>query len=341
MNQDDQSMLKIFISGTNQLPKFKGERGEMWTSFESLFKLRFQNSGLTHFPVEQGKNALLGCLEGKAARAHVLCGPATAVYRDAGTMDQFLVALKAVFQPPAESQLARLEFENLKQGARQPISNYHSHKMVLYAQAVPDAANHNFSYLRTHMLKGIYNNYVKNRVIEANLNNASQLLQVMVAASANAMEAYSLDTGMVGTMDGLACTTTFDSYDDDAMDINNINKVGPNDTCHNCDGKGHYARDCPKPKRGAQQRAQGSGRQPRRGCHFCDASGHNTPDCNKKKKWKAEQAVARAERLKTCGEDDQSEDEDASNDPEPDDPHIHMMAAEEEYGNEDFWEEAE
>jgi hypothetical protein len=331
LNQDQQSMLKIFISGTNQLPKFKGERGEMWTSFETLFRLRFANSGLNHFPLAAGKSALLGCLEGKAARAHVLCGAGTAAYNDSPTMDAFIDQLKSLFQPAAESQLARLEFESLKQAVREPISNYHSHKMVLYAQAVPNAANHNFSYLRTHMLKGIYSNYVKNKVIEADIENPNQLLQVMVSASANAMEAYTLDTGLIPNTDGLASTSTFDTYDEDAMDIS---KVGPNDKCHNCDGKGHYARDCPKPKRGAQQRAQGSGNQPRKGCYFCDAPGHFTADCNKKKKWKEEQAKARAERLKMCGEEDgEYDDEDSNN--EPVDGPIHLM------GNEDFWEEAE
>ena len=115
----------------------------------------------------------MGSLEGKAARAHILVGEGTAAFTDTLNLDAYFTAVKAVFATAAESQLARIEFENLKQSPRQPITQYHSAKVTAYVQAVnnPAAAN-NFGYLRTHMLKGIYSPYVRQKVIEANVANS-------------------------------------------------------------------------------------------------------------------------------------------------------------------------
>ena len=121
-------------------------------------------------------------------------------------------------------------------------------KLATYAQAVPNLGANNFSYIRTQMLHGIYFPYVWQRVIEANCVNEAELLQVMVSAAANAMVAYTLDTGVIMNLDGLASTTNFkvqDQYGDEPMDINWIR----DDCCYNCQCHGHHAKDCPKPKK--------------------------------------------------------------------------------------------
>ena len=97
----------------------------------------------------------------------------------------------------------------MRQSTREPITSYHAAKMVAFAQAFPNPGPNHFSYLKQHMIKGIYNSYVKQKTIEAGAQNEAQLLQVMVAASAHAMEAYSLDTGYVTNLDGLSATTKF------------------------------------------------------------------------------------------------------------------------------------
>jgi len=159
--QLDQNMMRLFLTANAQLPKFSGKKTDIWRAFESTFRLRLVNSGLEHFPLVMQKRSLLSCLEGNAARAHILLGEGTAAWNNALDMNTFLNSARELFQPPAESELARIEFESLKQGVNQPISAYHSAKMVAYHQAVPQVGNHNFAYLRTQMLRGVYSPYVR------------------------------------------------------------------------------------------------------------------------------------------------------------------------------------
>ncbi len=323
LDQGQQQMLRILLAATNQLPKYKAEKGELWRSFETSFRLKLLNTGLDTFALDIQKRALLGCLEGKAARAHVLMGEDSQAYQNAANINAFILELRNLFQPPAESELARLEFEGMRQGARQPITSYHSAKMVAYAQAVPNPGANNFSYLRTQMLKGIYSSYVKQRVIEAGCVNEAQLLQTMVAAAANAMEAYSLDTGVITNLDGLASTTNFeiqDQYGEEPMDINRIG----DDKCFNCDGKGHHARNCPKPKKERRERDTQDKDKKVVVCDFCDFKGHHVSVCRKKKVYKEEQAKIAAKR--TIKKTEEEEEEDYT---EPSD----------EEGNEDFVED--
>ena len=180
--------LCLFLSATNQLPKFKNEKNEFWGSFKTSFRLKQVNTCLGQFPLINQKRALLGCLEGRAAQAHMLMGEGNADF-NAPDMKAYILKLRNLFQPPAESELARIEFESMKQGVQQPITQYHSTKMVTFAQAIPNPGVNNFAYFCTQMVKGIYSNYMKQRVIEAGVVNEAQLLQVMVSTVANVMEA--------------------------------------------------------------------------------------------------------------------------------------------------------
>ena len=63
----------------------------------------------------------------------------------------------------------------------------------------------------------------------------------MVSATANTMEAFSLNTGTISNLDTLARTATFKAqgqYGEELMDISLI----IHGKCFNCDSKGHIAR---------------------------------------------------------------------------------------------------
>ena len=101
IDQNAQNMLRIFLSATAQLPKFRAEKGELFRSFETSFGLKFQNGGLGNFGLDEQKRALLGCLEGKAARAHILLGANTPGYQNANDINAFMAEVRNIFQPPA------------------------------------------------------------------------------------------------------------------------------------------------------------------------------------------------------------------------------------------------
>ena len=111
INNDQMNLAKLFSSQVNTLPRFHGNKGESFRAFETTFRLKYDNSAISSFPVPFQKRALLGCLEGQAARAHTLLGEGTPGWKAAATMDVFLVTVRNLFQPPEESQLAWLVFE--------------------------------------------------------------------------------------------------------------------------------------------------------------------------------------------------------------------------------------
>ena len=111
-------------------------------------------------------------------------------------MDALIEKVKNIFYPPQESELSMMEFERLRQSVNMPITTYHARKVTAFHQAVPDAGKGQFKHLKREMTKGIYNQCVKMKVMEAdNIENETDLLHVMVGAVANALQAYSPDTG--------------------------------------------------------------------------------------------------------------------------------------------------
>ena len=58
----------------------------------------------------------------------------------------------------------------------------------------------------------------------------------MARSFANAIEAYSLDTGVLSNLDGLASTTTFERHNqgEEAMEVNKVE----DDKCYKCQPKG-------------------------------------------------------------------------------------------------------
>ena len=98
------------------------------------------------------------------------------------------------------------------------------------------------------MIKGIYSQYVRMRVIEADIKNEADLLQFMVGAVANALQAFTLDMGGIANLDGLATTTNFETQPEYGID--NFDKEEPmeigkveDNKCFFCNKKGHYARE--------------------------------------------------------------------------------------------------
>ena len=98
------------------------------------------------------KRALLGCLEGAAAKAHTLLAEGSEGWRTATTIDLFLVQVRDLFNPPEESALARLTFEEISQGANEPITTYYSRKVEAFYTAVRNPSTESFMYFKNQAI---------------------------------------------------------------------------------------------------------------------------------------------------------------------------------------------
>ena len=141
---------KLFTLQTNTLPRFGARKDELWRSFETTFKIKWESLSLSRFPVHMQKRALLGCLAGSAAKAHTLLAEDTEGWKKATSLELFITQVKDLFTPPAESALARLAFEEINQKGNEPITRYYSRKLEAFHQAVK---NHVLNHSCTSRIK--------------------------------------------------------------------------------------------------------------------------------------------------------------------------------------------
>ena len=141
---------------------------------------------------------------------------------------------------------------------------------------------------------------------------------------------YSLNTGEVTSLDGLASTTLSNKYlmaynEVEPMQVDKIEKVAEERSCYKCNKKGHLARNCrstaPPNKRNYQNyqtdryKPKSSQKQTAIICHYCQKAGHKRPECRKLARDRAEGKVEKDKKkptVKKMGEprEEDSEEED-------------------------------
>ena len=102
LNQDQISLAKLWSSEVRTLPKYRAAPGESCNSLETHWKLKYDNSVISHFLLIAQKKALLGCLEDQASRAHVLLAPEGGEFISPANMHPFMDRVKAIFAPQEE-----------------------------------------------------------------------------------------------------------------------------------------------------------------------------------------------------------------------------------------------
>ena len=287
------SMRKEWSGALRSIPRFHADRvkGNNWRhhrqDLETWAVLHQINLVAT---VEQQKLAVCSSLKGNAHRAVQLHGPGKPSFINAASIDAYLDVIQAVFQPEAETQLARQDFLAREQGIQEPVSEYLAEKYALYFASVPVAADRSFRDLKEQCLKGLKSRFVQSEVITKNPQNEDDLLQVCATAVGQAREGHALNTGFFGAnLDGLASTTMPNRYLMDQSEPMEIGRVGEDRDCYQCGKKGHLSRNCPsKTPAGGGRGGQGSrggrgganrGEQDRLVCYYCGKKGHRRPEC--------------------------------------------------------------
>merc|ERR1711951_146543 len=150
-------------------------------------------------------------------------GPEQPVFRDSN-FEQLGIKIAQIFQPEAESAMARVEFAQRKQSAKENIAVYAEQKIALFHLAYPQGQA-NYPTLLTEFVKGVYNTVVKKRIRIRNPTTINDLRNAAVEIVAIERESYLEGYGDATSLDGLSAVTTFES-NNTAPETMDIDKIG-------------------------------------------------------------------------------------------------------------------
>ena len=188
-----------------RMPKFSGEG--TFRTFRLEYAMWLKVNRIEEIPDEDFKKyALLSAFQGKAADMVRCVGPEQPIFRTS-TFEQFGNKIAQIFQPEAESAMARVEFAQRKQSAKENIAVYAEQKIALFHLAYPQGEA-NYPTLLTEFVKGVYNTVVKKRIRIRNPTTINDLRNAAVEIVAIERESYLEGYGDATSLDGLSVMTT-------------------------------------------------------------------------------------------------------------------------------------
>ena len=278
---------KEYQSFLRTVPKFKDDAAVVWSEWRIAFESWLVYSGISEFPGPGGnaqimKLAMISAFEGKATRATATYGPHSQQFANAPTIGAYLDLVQDLFQPPAESKMAQLAFEQRIQGDDEPVTSYISDKRSLYHIAEPRTDRRDSRYFMEHLTKGLASNYVKTKMIEKNPSTTEEYENYAAEVVGQGIQLHRIGTGTVTSLVGLAATTRQSRYlggagGDVPMEIGAIGVTqgqAQGKECFKCGRKGHFAKDC-RSKAGGNAGGQrvGAGGRPGRGMNTQGGNG--------------------------------------------------------------------
>ena len=245
---DEQRAREAGCKAMNRMPKYNGEGP--FRTFRLEYAMWLKVNMIEAIPDEDFKKfALLSAFQGKAADMVRCLGPEQPIFRQSN-FDQLATRVAQIFQPEAESAMARVEFAQRKQNARENIAVYAEQKIALFHLAYPQGEA-NYPTLLTEFVKGVYNIVVKKRIRNKNPTNINDLRNAAVEIVAIERESYLEGYGEATSLDGLSAVTTFETNNtaSEPMDIDKIGAIKSQQKmikCWYCQKKGHRRSECRK-----------------------------------------------------------------------------------------------
>ena len=264
------------------MPKYEGRTP--WRSFETQFEnWRFLNA-INDQAVDFQKRALFMALTS-----------GTQLYAAAATYDAWMVALRGIFEPAAESEMSRVEFRLKTQGKSEDISSYLNIKYALYENAYAEGER-SFSVLLTSCIEGMHSTVIKRLVQRSNPADQTALRDAAIRAVANERTAYRAGYAESTSLDGLETTMQAVSLASgsggvEPMEVDGIKGI----KCFRCSKEGHRRADCRVPewkiKKAQKEKEKGDAGRPTRDksnlkCFRCGKRGHFSRECKGTKKEK-------------------------------------------------------
>ena len=210
--------------------------------------------------------------------------------------DDYMHQIEALFSPPSESRLSKVDFKARVQSINEDVSSYFSSKCSLWEAAYGvNARDTHFDTLLDETIRGLYNLTIKREIRGRAINTVEQLREQLVDAVA--VERLRIEDGSseATSLDGLAATTRSMVTTHEMMDTNNhISRMAnKDDKCKRCGKNGHWARDCwskmPNPRNQQYDKnKQDTGRYRKNSnyqnytCDYCHIKGHIKKDCRKR-----------------------------------------------------------
>ena len=136
----------------------------LWSTFSFEWKnwcpLAWTGGNADLITAVEKKRILVTRIRGQAVARLKAYGEGSQAWTDANTLDLYLDVVKSIYQPAAESDLARAEFNSRKQGENETILDYLTSKMGLFDSAYPEAER-SFTLLMDQIIAGIWNSEIK------------------------------------------------------------------------------------------------------------------------------------------------------------------------------------
>ena len=220
--------------------RFGNTSQEDWRIFRGQFEDSVHFFGYTN---DQAKFALFCCLKANAARC-------VADLRNQDRNQSYLTLLdlcQARFLPPAHSSVAQGIFEQAHQVQGETILEWHGRLRAFFNNAFPDNAVDNPILIRK-FAKGLMKDNITRQVLrerpetyELALHAARNEESVLCSTASN----FDMMAAKVGARQALNKKEAVEP-----MEIGQLSKYNKgNLSCHNCNEKGHFIRDCPQPKK--------------------------------------------------------------------------------------------
>ena len=288
---------KRLAGSLRSMPIFNGEAP--W----NVHKLCFENwahfGGLydPNITVDERKSILIQSISQNMCLRVMSMLRTSPTWNAAATFEAYMTAIGAVFQPEAESQLARTEFRACKQGRNEDMQTFMSRKIQLWMQAFP-VGERNFSTLMDDCCDSICNPVVRRRLKHSDVTTKEEMVETVLSIVAKERQCVMGGYGESSNLEGLALSTVvfktttnqYDEYGDERMDISAIKDK----KCYRCDRLGHLKKDCRVKEENLPFRNRGKGGKGKSG--RWKPKGNIEPD-NKK-------PLAEPNKNRNCGERD-------------------------------------
>jgi hypothetical protein len=251
--------------------KFK--LGEMpWSTFMEGF-MAYSN-GYTNLTDVHLKRILFLSLQGAAF--HLACSdfqPTNVVYTPMELKD-YAKALGELFEPPAESEQMKLEFENRYQQQGEHPNLYFRDKKNLFDRAYP-AAMRDYDYFYNKVISGLINQLMKNGLrlmIPADLTDATTFRNNIMKMATIVRRRF--NEGEISAAEALGAEAhlSVNSYQATGLETSismgrmykteNINALpGKKGKCYHCQSKDHFIAQCPRKAAGLSATVQSVGEE--------------------------------------------------------------------------------